>query len=534
MSSDEEKHILGKGDMISPVVSITEEQIGKPGELITTVLSPDGHTVNITGDVDDAMKLAIDAHRIHMTPEQDAKLLAKIDRYLLPLICFLYSVQFMDKVTNGNAAIMGLKTDLNMVGDMYSWVGTSFYLGYLAFEFPVSTLLQRFPLAKTTSVFIFLWGAVLCLHATPNYAGFIFLRTILGALESSVTPAMVIITSQWYKKEEQFFRTCIWFACNGFGNIFGSAIAYGIAKHAVNYSIEGWKILFIVTGLITVVLSFAFYLHIPDTPAGAWFLTEEEKLMVVERIRSNNQGFGNRHFKKHQLIEALVDPRTWVFFFYGLLTDIPNGGVTNFGAILMNDDFGFSTYKSLLMGMVSGAVELVGCPLFGYFNRWIPHRLIIAIFTTVVVLLGACLLAFAHQDKNARLAGYFIQSVGPVGMISCLSLFSSNVAGHTKKITVNAIFLIGYCVGNVIGPQTFRAEDAPGYAPAKITIVVCYAVSLLLQVWLYWSYSNENKKRAAIRKEREKSGFQDGAELMENLEFADLTDKENPHFVYSL
>ena len=44
-----------------------------------------------------------------------------------------------------------------MVGDMYSWTGTSFYLGYLVFEF-ASMLLQRFPVTKTVSVFIILWG----------------------------------------------------------------------------------------------------------------------------------------------------------------------------------------------------------------------------------------------------------------------------------------------------------------------------------------------------------------------------------------
>ncbi|CDR37651.1 CYFA0S01e14180g1_1 [Cyberlindnera fabianii] len=533
MSSDEEKQIDSK-DALSPVVSISAAQIGDAHQIITTVISPGGKPVEVTGDVDEAMRLAMAAEDVELTPEESSKLLAKIDLYILPLICFLYAVQFMDKVTNGNAAIMGLKTDLNMINDMYTWVGSAFYLGYLAFEFPVSTLLQRFPLAKTTSIFIFIWGVVLCLHATPNYAGFIFLRTMLGAFESSVTPAMVIITSQWYRKEEQFYRTCIWFACNGFGNIFGSAIAYGIALHAGKYSVEGWKILFIVTGLITCAVAVMFWFHIPDSPASAWFLTEKEKLQVVERIRSNNQGFGNKHFKKKQLIEALIDIRTWVFFFFALLTNIPNGGITNFGSILMKDDFGYSTLDALLMGMVGGAVELVGCPLFGWLNRFIPHRMILAISSIVLTFIGACMLAFANESKQARLAGYYLQFIAPVGMIACLSLFSSNVAGHTKKITVNAIYLIGYCVGNLIGPQTFRAEDAPSYSPAKATIVACYAASILVLFWIYFSYWNDNRKRDRIAAEREKTGFVGETMEMENMEFADLTDKENPHFRYAL
>nr|QFR37089.1 MFS transporter [Cyberlindnera americana] len=524
--SDEEKQTSElKIETASPLVSVDKSE-----GVLTTIVSPRGYQVEVTGDVDEAMGLAME--HIQITPEEDARLLRKIDLYLLPLCCFLYCVQFMDKVSSGNAAIMGLKTDLGMTGDKYTWVGSAFYLGYLAFEFPVSALLQRFPLAKTASVFIFGWGVVLCLHASPNYAGFIFLRTMLGAFESSVTPAMVIVTSQWYKKEEQFLRTCIWFSCNGFGTILGSSIAYGIAKHADSYSIEGWRILFIVIGLITILLSFAFYFHIPDSPAGAWFLTEREKMMVVERIRSNKQGFGNKHFKKAQFIEALTDVRTWVFFFHALITNIPNGGITNFGSILLVNDFGYSTLESLLMSMISGPVQVVGCQALGYFNKYIPHRFMIVLFATVVTLVGACVLAFANENKKARLFGYFIQSIAPIGMIGCLSLFASNVAGHTKKVTVNAIYLVGYCVGNLIGPQTFRASDSPGYAPAKITIVTCYAVALVVVLWLYWSYWNENKQRSTIMAEREKGGVY--AEEMDNMEFADLTDKENPHFVYSL
>lgn len=63
--------------------------------------------------------------------------------------------------------------------------------------------------------------------------------------------------------------------------------------------------------------------HIPDTPTGAWFLTEEEKVLVVERIRSNQRGFGNPRFKKEQFIEALTDHRTWLFLFSQLQTTFP-------------------------------------------------------------------------------------------------------------------------------------------------------------------------------------------------------------------
>lgn len=74
-----------------------------------------------------------------LDPATDKRLLRKIDLYICPVMMLVYAVQFMDKQTNSTASVMGLRQDLHMEGNDYSWSGTSFYLGYLAFEFPAST-----------------------------------------------------------------------------------------------------------------------------------------------------------------------------------------------------------------------------------------------------------------------------------------------------------------------------------------------------------------------------------------------------------
>lgn len=498
-------------------------------EVLGHVKSINGEIISITGDVDEAMKYAIDTEEVELSDADAKRLLRKIDIYVLPLICLLYALQFMDKVSSSYAAIMGLRSYYNMTGDQYSWVGSSFYLGYLIFEFPVSLLLQRFPLAKMTSLFVIIWGVILALHATPsNYAGFITLRTLLGIFESAVTPAMMVLTGQWYKADEQFLRTAYWFACNGFGTILGSSIAYGLAIRMDSYSMAAWKVLFIIVGCMTISVGFMILLHIPDLPVKAWFLNETERKQVVVRIKANNQGFGNKHFKKHQLKEALLDINTWIYFFFAIAIDIPNGALTNFGSILLKESFGYSSTESLLMNMPGGAVELVGCILFAWSQKYFKHKLGISAFTMVVTLAAVCMLAFAENDK-ARLAGYYLFYISPIAMICCLSCFTSNVAGHTKKITVNAIFLIGYCTGNLIGPQTFIASHAPKYRGGQISMVVCYAASVVLNLWLYYNYWSSNRKRDALAAEGKLE-----IPHIKNIEFADLTDKENVTFRYQL
>ncbi|KAK6460690.1 allantoate permease [Scheffersomyces coipomensis] len=516
----------------APVLTFSEEDLKDSQHVLTTIVSPHtGKQVNITSDVDEAMKYAIaNANsNVHLDAARDKKLLRKIDLYLMPILCLLYCFQYMDKTTNSYAAILGLRTDLKMEGTMYAWTGSAFYIGYLFFEFFSARLLQRFPVAKTASVFIILWGIVLCLHSVPNYTGFVALRTILGMLESSVTVFNLIITGFFYKREEVFFRCALWFSSNGIGTIIGSgAIAYNVYTDQDNFSVPAWKLIFIITGCLTIFLGFIFLIHVPDVPTKAWFLNEEERILVVERIRQNQQGYGNKHFKWYQFREAVLDFKTWLIFMFALATNIPNGGITNFGSILLHEDFGFSTQKTLLMQMPGGAVEFVGCTLLAYFSGYIKSRMLWSCIGTGIAVAAECMLAFG-SNKHIQYAGLTLYMICPIGFICLLSVISSNVAGHTKKVTVNAIFLIGYCVGNLIGPQTFLPQQAPNYPTAKICIVSFGSLSLVCLMLIWYSYWRENIKRDKLTSEAAEK-----FELIENHEFADLTDKENPLFRYAL
>lgn len=438
---------------------------------------------------------------------------------------FVYAVQFMDKSTNSTASVMGLREDLGMKGNMYSWTGTAFYLGYMAFEFPAVYMLQRLPLIKTLSTFIIIWGIVLCLHATPNYPGFIALRVILGMLESAVTPAFVVVTAQWYKREEQFLRTSIWLGSNGIGIIVGSLMAYGLANNP-NLPIHGWKLVFIITGVITIFAGILVLFHIPDDPSKAWFLTEEEKKLILVRIRTNQQGFENKKFKKEQFVEAFTDVRTWLYFFYCVCQNIPNGGLTNFNTILFSETIGLGPVRGLLMQSPQGATELVGCILFGILVQVTQKRLLMSIIAQLISIIGMCLLAFMSDNQAAGLAGLYIVIIYPVGFICILSSVASNTAGHTKKVTVNAILLIGYCVGNLIGPQTFRASDAPGYVPAKVSMLVLFCIAISLNAVLMWVNARENRLR-------DEEGSIATPEQLEKIQCQDLTDKQNRFFRYA-
>ncbi|KAH3991030.1 hypothetical protein HBI56_235230 [Parastagonospora nodorum] len=492
-------------------------------------------------DADAAMQAfdGMDGQVIELTEEKSRALLKKIDRHLMPIMCIVYGLNYLDKTTLSYASIMGLrsppsdnklKSGIDLQGDQYQWLGSMFYFGYIAWEYPTTRLLQVLPLGKYSAFNIIMWGIVLsCFAAVENYAGAIAIRFFLGLFESAVTPGFALFTSQWYTKKEQGARTGIWFSFNGFAQIFGGCLAYGIAVgcRKTGTTIEPWKIVFLATGLLTTLCGILFLWIVPDNQMNCRWLSKEDRILAIERIRMNGQGVGNKHFKFYQLKEALLDPLSWAFFFYALIAAIPNGGISNFFSQLIVS-FGYTPEESLLYGTPGGAVEVVFLIACGWAGDKYGYRILISTTGLCTGILGMVLIVALPLDNNSgRLAGYYLTQASPTPFVALLSLISSNVAGYTKKTTVAAMYLIGYCVGNIIGPQTFRPKDAPRYVPAEITIIVSWSVCLGILAFIHCYCVWQNKKKAQIRAAPEYVHIP-------NQEWLDLTDRENPEFVYTL
>ncbi|PVH78926.1 MFS allantoate transporter-like protein [Cadophora sp. DSE1049] len=481
-------------------------------------------------DGDEALKAFEGQEAIVMTEEMEKSLLRKIDWNLMPMLCVVYGLNYLDKTTLSYASIMGMQSAIHLHGTNYQWLGSMFYIGYLAWEYPTNRLLQRLPLAKWSAFNIIMWGGTLCcMAAVENFAGAVAVRFFLGVFEAAVTPGFALFTSQWYTRQEQGTRTGIWFSFNGFAQIFGGLVAYGIStgvkKHGA--AIDSWQIVFLTIGLITVMVGCIFLYFMPDNQLNAKFLTPRERVMAIERIRKNQQGVGNKHFKMYQFKEALTDPMTWAFVFFALVADIPNGGISNFFSQLIVS-FGYTPDESLLYGTPGGAVEVVFLIACGWLGDKIGRRVLVGTSGMITAIVGMLLIVCLPLSKSSgRLAGYYLTQASPTGFVALLSLISSNVAGYTKKTTVGALYLIAYCTGNIIGPQTFRPEDKPRYVPAEITIVVCYALCTIDLLFIHWYYVKRNKRNEGVR-------ARPGYRKLDKQEFLDLTDRENPEFVYTL
>ena len=365
---------------------------------------------------------------------------------------------------------MGLKEDIGLGKDSYQWLGSIFYFGlpgqsralppsnvstgYIAWEYPSSHMQQRYPLAKYSSVNIILWGAALtCFAAVQSFQGAAAVRFFLGACEAAVTPGFALFTSQWYTKTEPGARTGIWFGFNGIAAIIGGVLAFGILKGTQQFgsSIAPWRILFLVTGVFTIIVGFVSLYCMLDSQFNARFLNPSDGLLAIERIRGNQQGISNKHFKRYQLGKAITDPMTWAFAFFALAGNIPDGGITSFFSQIIVLS-GFTPEQSLLYGAPAGAVQTIALVVSGILGDHYRQRIWVSCDGLLIGILGAILLALLPLgNSRGRLAAFYLTQASPTAFVALLSLISTNVAGQTKKTMVVAIYLVSYCIGNVIG-----------------------------------------------------------------------------------
>lgn len=115
----------------------------------------------------------------------------------------------------------------------------------------------------------------------------------------------------------------------------------------------------ITVALISFVSSIITWFYLPDSPTRASFLTEDEKRRYVERVRRNDQGIKQKVFKRHQAIEAITDPFSWMLFMLAINQTLVVGGINTFNALLINQAFQFPVTTSQLLSIPLGAMVVL-------------------------------------------------------------------------------------------------------------------------------------------------------------------------------
>ncbi|KAI3613290.1 mfs [Moniliophthora roreri] len=407
--------------------------------------------------------------------------------------------------------------------------------GYIVAVLPIALVLQRLPLIKTLSTMIFIWGLVCLLTVVvQSYVGLVIQRVFLGIVESSVSPGFVLITSLWYTKEEQTSRVGFWYASTGIFSMFSGVVNYGLG-HAGG-PLATWKYMYFFAGAWTVVWAFVVLCFIPDSPnAPGRRFTEEEKILLKQRLASNMTGKDQTQWKWDQVIEALRDLKLWIFMLCGAAIYVCNGGVTAFGARIIKS-FGYSSLDSILLQIPGGAMTCVAIYIVGYLTgRFRDARTYILPLSCLPVMAGAIMIwkgSWVH--KALPLWGYYLLPTFGAPYVMILGIAASNVAGGTKKAICNGMIFIGYNVGNIVGGYIVFADETPAhYRSTWVAIIVCMCFVIAASFVLRYIMARENQLRVSAAESFTEEAKDNDAQTeveSEQFDFQDLSDWQRKEF----
>ncbi|KAH8594751.1 major facilitator superfamily domain-containing protein [Bisporella sp. PMI_857] len=483
---------------------------------------------------DEAGEVAVKALESGPAEAQIAKrVLKKIDLYILPILCITYGLQFLDKTSLGYSSVFGIIPDNNLKGQDYSWASSIFYFGYLFAEYPGVALLQRLPISKFLGINIIAWASILLLTAAcSSFAGLATVRFLLGVFEATISPGFVAITGLWWTRQEQASRGPLWISFMGLFGTIGGILTFGIGH--IDASISTWKLIYIILGGFTILWGIVFLLVIPDNPATAKWLTPEERVVAVQRVIENKTGTKTRKFDKAQIIEAFTDPKVILLALISFVNAVASGGLS-FGSIIIRN-FGFTALETSLMNMPLSFLQAVCTLLGGWAQTKLPNaRLIVGSVAMLPPIVGTVLInQLDVTNKWGRLVGVWLLASYPTGFMVLLGLLSTNIAGTTKRSTSNAMVFVMYCVGQIVGPQCFKANQAPQYHGGIVAMLVGFVLNFAFNQVLRYLYLIENKKRDAALVGKSEAEIEALKEESRIQGFEDATDKQNAFFRYAL
>lgn len=301
----------------------------------------------------------------------------------------------------------------------------------------------------------------------------------------------------------------------------------------------------IILGSVTVFFgTFCFFFLIDNPRSRFLHLTVEQEEVVEARLR-DNAVVRTRTIKWHHMVEALCEPRFYCLVFTSLLINFQNGAMNTFSAIITKG-FGFSvilesgaagenmctdalsdvitqSLNAILLSIPSGVVDCILIAIAVWYNRRYGNTIYLACVFLVIAIVGLVLLV-AIPKSQVKLVGLYLSWSYCASYTLLLVCVTNNVSGYTKKIFYSSGIIVGYTVGNFVGPLMMVSWQAPLYLGGMIAYMVADAICIILLLIARYFMAKSNKARLSSAGTIEAS--------KPNTE--DLTDKEDPAFIYRL
>jgi MFS transporter, ACS family, tartrate transporter len=292
---------------------------------------------------------------MNRTIEQET--MRKVYLRILPLAMVVYFFCYLDRI-NVSFAALQMNADIGLTAAAYGLSSTAFYLGYCLFEVPSNVILDKVGARIWIARIMITWG--LCSGATAFATGpasFLTIRFLLGLAEAGLFPGIVLLFTYWFPDHHRGRIVSSFTLALPISVALGAPISTAILGLDGFLGYAGWKWIYIMEAVPTVIIGFFVLFLLTDKPARASWLNAAEKNWLTTTLEHERRAVESA--RKFSLWQALVDPKILLLSInylgivtasLGLLLFVPqiikSLGATNMGT-------GYATTLAYTCGAIS-------------------------------------------------------------------------------------------------------------------------------------------------------------------------------------
>src|SRR5207245_2563992 len=233
------------------------------------------------------------------------KLLLRIISYLV----LLYVDVYLDRINIGFAALT-MNKELAITSEQFGLLVGIFFLGYFLFEIPSNLLLHKIGARIWIARILISWGIVAVITGfVQNVSQLYVARFLLGLAEAGYFPGIVLYLTYWFRQREQAQAIALFLTGLPVASILGAPVSGAILDHIHWLGVSSWRWLLVLEGIPAVACGVLTYFVLPDRPAEAEFLTEDEKRCITEELDQEERGKRRTH--EISAVKALTNRRVW-------------------------------------------------------------------------------------------------------------------------------------------------------------------------------------------------------------------------------
>ncbi|HBF60388.1 MAG TPA: MFS transporter [Methyloceanibacter sp.] len=226
---------------------------------------------------------------------------------LIPFLCLAYTINFLDRVNVGFAALH-MNDALGFSPSVYGFGAGIFFLGYIVFEIPSNLALRRFGARIWIARIMISWGLVACAMAlVHSETSFYVTRALLGIAEAGFFPGIILYLTFWFPSAERARIVALFMASVPLATVIGGPLSGALLQMHGFLGYAGWQWLFVIEGIPAIVLGGLALKILTDSPDQAHWLTNEEKSALsstLEREAKETEAVGYASMRN-----ALTRPR---------------------------------------------------------------------------------------------------------------------------------------------------------------------------------------------------------------------------------